>query len=190
MTQEKINRGGVEVWPFIRYGVPIAILLFFMVMTEMKDVGQFIKFLLFDVITVNFWGGVILAAGIFTISFGSYMIISKKAVNHKGVVLPMLLLTALFLALGFGLAHDSLDDFADVGNYLTGNVNEEHVVIKEFRVEVTPDSSFYSYTFEDGRTFIEGYEGKGFSSVKEGETYFIRYLPRTKKLLRIESLQK
>ena len=114
------------------------------------------------------------------------MVISKKAVNPKGVILPTIFLTVLFLAIGYGLTKGGRDDFADVGNYLIGNVNEEHVVIKEFRVDVTPERLFYRYTFEDGRTFIERYKGKGFSSVREGDSYYIRYLPRTKKILRIE----
>ncbi|QUW20473.1 hypothetical protein JSQ81_11430 [Sporosarcina sp. Marseille-Q4063] len=188
MNQKKISRKQIEVWPFIRYGVPIAIILFFMGMTELKDVGQFIKFLLFDVIAVNFLGIVFLAAGGFTICFVSYLIIRKKAHRPKTVVLPTLLVTALFLALGYGLAHDAINDFADVGSFLIGNVSEEYVVIEEFRLDVTPSKTFYSYTFDDGRTFIEGYEGKGFGSVQEGERYYIRYLPRSQKLLRMERL--
>lgn len=189
MNQNKNSQKQIEVWPFIRYGVPITIILFLMVMTELKDVGQFVKFLLFDVITVNFLGIVFLAAGVFTICFVSYMIIRKKMHNPKTIVLPTILVTALFLALGYGLAHNALNDFADVGSYLIGNVSEEYVVIEEFRLDVTSSKVFYSYTFDDGRTFIEGYEGKGFGSVQEGERYYIRYLPRSQKLLRIESVE-
>ena len=189
MNKKKNSQKPIEIWPFIRYGVPIAIIIFFMVMTELKDVGQFVKFLLFDVLTVNFTGIVFLAAGVFTICFVSYIIIRKKAHNPKAVVLPTILVTALFLALGYGLAHNALNDFADVGSYLIGDVREEYVVIEDFHLDVTPSKVFYSYTFDDGRTFIEGYEGKGFGSVREGERYYIRYLPRSQKLLRIESVE-
>ena len=84
------------------------------------------------------------------------------------------------------LAENTTDDLSDVGSYLSGNVREENVVITEFQNVSTPDGPLYYYTFEDGRTFEEGYRGKGFHDVKEGESYTIRYLPKTKKLLRIE----
>ena len=40
-----------------------------------------------------------------------------------------------------------------------------------------------------GEQIIEGYEGKGFGSVQEGARYYIRYLPRSQKLLWIESVK-
>lgn len=47
----------------------------------------------------------------------------------------------------------------------------------------------YSYTFEGGRKFVEGYYGKGFSNVEERVIYRVRNLPRTMKILSITSLQ-
>ncbi len=64
----------IKIWPFIRYGVPIAIILFLMVMTELKDVGQFVKFLLFDVIRRTFWR-IVFLRGCFYDLLLSYMII-------------------------------------------------------------------------------------------------------------------
>lgn len=176
------------IWKSIRYIVPIVIVLLFMKMTRINEAGQFVKFLLFDVIVVNFMGIIFLAAGIFITSFVSYRIISGKADNHKVLILKTLVLTAILFGLGYALAFNALNDFADVGNYLTGNISEEYVTIKEFHFEQTSSGDYYDYIFEDGRTFTEIYKGKGFGNVKEGETYFIRYLPRTKKLLSIEGV--
>ncbi len=139
-------------------------------------------------IAVNFMGIFFFAPSIFTISFVGYRIIRGKADNHKRLILQTLVLTAIFLLLGYALAFDALNDFADVGNYLIGNINEEYVTIKEFRFEQTSSGDYYDYVIEDGRTFTEIYKGKGFGDVKEGEMYFIRYLPRTKKLLSIEGI--
>ena len=131
--------------------------------------GQFAKFLLFDVILVNFLGIVCIVLGISAVSIVSYMIISGKAVKPKAAILPTLVTMAIFLGLGYALVFDSLNDFADVVNYLTGKISEEYVTIKEFRFEQTSSGDYYDYTFEDGRTFTEIYKGKGFGSVKEGE---------------------
>ncbi|MCM3781564.1 hypothetical protein M3231_01135 [Neobacillus mesonae] len=177
----------VRIWPFIRYGVPAVIILLLIILTSMEDIGQFIKFLLFDVIMLNGFGITILLAGIFTFSFGAYMIISKKAANPKKMIIPVVLLTTVFLGLGYGLSYNAIDDFADVGNYLIGNVKEEDLMLKEFLTKTSSDGLLYSYTFEDGREFVEGY--KGLSNVEEGEIYRIRYLPRTMKILSITSPQ-
>ena len=185
MEQKKIKEW---IWKSIKYVVPIAIVLLFMKVTSMNDVGQFVKYFLFDVIVVNFVGIFSAILGIAAISFVSYQVISGKASDPKRAILLTLPLTAMFLGFGYVMASDALNDFADVGNYLTGNISEEYVTIKEFRFEQTSSGDYYDYTFEDGRTFTEIYKGEGFGNVKEGETYFIRYLPRTKKLLSIEGV--
>jgi len=162
------------------------IILAFVIISMLEDIGQFIKFLLFDVIAVNVVGIVLISGGLFALIFGVYMIISRKAVNPRGMIIPIVLLSSILLILGFLLAKNTTDDLSDVGSYLSGNVREENVVITEFQNVSTPDGPLYYYTFEDGRTFEEGYRGKGFNDVIEGESYTIRYLPKTKKLLRIE----
>lgn len=153
-----------------------------------QDSGQLIKFLLFDVLVVNSIGILYFFIGICIVVFSTYMIATKKAVNPKGVVLPAILLSAIFLTLGGLMSHNSGSNIRDVGSFLTGNVREETVVITGFHTYVTSEGHLYTYTLDDGRTFDEIYRGEGFSQIQEGGTYFIRYLPRSKKLLRIEAV--
>ncbi|WP_062104361.1 hypothetical protein [Bacillus niameyensis] len=171
---------------FAIFIILLAMVLISKWLIALEDFGQFIKFLLFDVFIVNFWGTILLLAGLFTLIFTLYMIISKKAVNPKGTIMPAIVLMLITFSLGIGLSYNIFDDFADARSYLVGNVKEETVIISDFRYIKTTEGHLYYYTFSDGRTFEEGYRGKGFSQIEEGETYFIRYLPRTEKLLRIE----
>lgn len=183
MEEVYINRNKKNVLMIV---MVTTIVLVFVMINMLEDIGQFIKFLIFDVIAVNVVGILLISGGLFTIIFGLYMIISRKAVNPRGMIIPTILLSSILLILGFLLAENTTDDLSDVGSYLSGNVMEENVVLKEFQDVSTPDGPLYYYTFEDGRTFEEGYRGKGFKDVIEGESYSIRYLPKTKKLLRLE----
>ena len=183
MEEVNVNKNKKNLFKIVMFTL---IILAFVLISMLEDIGQFIKFLLFDVIVVNVVGIVLISGGLFALIFGVYMIISRKAVNPRGVIIPTVLLSSILLILGFLLAENTTDDLSDVGSYLSGNVREENVVITEFQNVSTPDGPLYYYTFEDGRTFEEGYRGKGFHDVKEGESYTIRYLPKTKKLLRIE----
>jgi len=182
MEEIQINKNTKNVFKVVMF---LTIVLLFVMINMLEDFGQFIKFLLFEVIAVNVVGIVLISGGLFILVFGLYMIISRKAVNPRGMIIPTVLVSSILLLLGFLLAENTTDDLSDVGSYLSGNVMEENVVIKEFQEVSTPDGPLYYYTFDDGRTFEEGYRGKGFNDVKEGESYTIRYLPKTKKLLRI-----
>ena len=85
------------------------------------------------------------------------------------------------------MSKDSIENIKDVKNYLTGNIIEEHVVITHLEVYVAQSGGDdgYEYTFSDGRTFYENHQGKGYGNIIEGETYMIRYLPETPKLLSV-----
>lgn len=183
MEEVNLNKNKNNLFKIVMFTI---IILAFVLISMLEDIGQFIKFLLFDVIAVNVVGIVLISGGLFALIFGVYMIISRKAVNPKEMIIPTVLLSTILLILGFLLAENTTDDLSDVGSYLSGNVREENVVITEFQDVSTPDGPLYYYTFKDGRTFAEGYRGKGFKDVIEGESYSIRYLPKTKKLLRIE----
>ncbi|WP_340002618.1 hypothetical protein [Oceanobacillus sp. FSL K6-0127] len=50
-----------------------------------KDIGEFVRFFLFEGIATNIFGIIMFLAGIFTILFGSYMVIGKKAFNLKSI---------------------------------------------------------------------------------------------------------
>lgn len=190
MEEVFVDRSRKKLFKIVRLAIILLVIASILLINKLEDTGQFIKFVLFDVIAVNAVGYVLILGGLFTLIFGVYMLISRKAVNPKGVVLPTIGLSSFFLTLGILLAENTADDFSDVVSFLSGNAMEENVVIQEFRVVSTPEGPLYYYTFEDGRTFEEGYRGKGFEDVKEGESYYVRYLPKTKKLLRIESIRK
>lgn len=142
--------------------VLLAMVLISKWLIALEDFGQFIKFLLFDVFIVNFWGAILLLAEVFMLLFSLYMFISKKAVNPKGMIIPASVLILITFSIGIGLSHDMFNDFADARSYLIGNVKEETVIITNFRHVKTTEGHLYYYTFSDGRTFEEGYRGKGF----------------------------
>ncbi|WP_438348907.1 hypothetical protein ACP8HI_25540 [Paenibacillus sp. FA6] len=151
------------------------------------EAGQFAKFVVHTVFMSNLFGILFIMMGIGTTVVVGYRVITKKASDSKKAMIYSLPLVAFFMVIGVMMSKDSIDNLKDVKNYLTGNIIEEHVVITHLEVygAQSGGDDGYEYTFSDGRTFYENHQGKGYGNIIEGETYMIRYLPETPKLLSI-----
>lgn len=155
------------------------------------EFGQFMKFLVHLVVLNNFLGllcfGVVLTAIILVV----VRVITKRASQPVKAVLILVPFTVLFGGMGWVLASSLPDNIKDIISYQTGQIVEEQVTIVDLQVYLGrrgADTS-YEYTFADGRKFYENHEGDGFGLIELGESYVIRYLPHTPKLLSIRKVE-
>jgi hypothetical protein len=152
--------------------------------------GQFAKFVIHTVFLNNLFGLFSILLGIGFAGFAAYKLITRTAHDPKKTVLYSIPLFVFFVGLGAVLSEDLVENIADVKNYVTGHIVEERVVITHFKIyENNHGEDGYEYTFSDGRTFYENHEGEGFADITEGQTYVIRYLPETPKLLSIKAAE-
>jgi hypothetical protein len=155
-----------------------------------KGNGPFILIFFREVFITGIWGIVFLLFGLFVAIGSTYMILSKKAFNPKGAILPVTLLTVIFLGLAYGFLGGPywVNYVSDTITYAGQGADEEVIVLKGY--EVDRDIGRYSapteylYTSDKGETFTT-------QTIFEvdlviGEKYKIQYLPKSKYLVGIE----
>jgi hypothetical protein len=168
----------------------IFLVYLWILLEDAGEPGQFAKFMIHTVFFNNLFGILFLLLGIGLAGFVAYKLITKTAYDPKKTVLLSIPLCIFFVGLGALLSEDLVENILDVKNYVTGHIVEERVVITHFKIyDNNKGEDGYEYTFSDGRTFFENHEGKGFEDITEGQTYVIRYLPETPKLLSIKAAE-
>jgi hypothetical protein len=152
--------------------------------------GPFILIFFREVFITGIWGIVCLLFGLFVAIRSTYMILSKKAINPKGAILPVTLLTVLSLSLAYGFLGGPywVNYVSDAITYVGQGADEKVIVLEGY--EVDRDIGRYSapteylYTSDKGETFTT-------QTIFEvdlviGEEYKLHYLPKSKYLVGIE----
>ncbi|GIN72243.1 hypothetical protein J14TS2_27180 [Bacillus sp. J14TS2] len=158
-------------------------------LSSQEDKGQFIKFIVYDVLVVNMYGILLVLLGLALIVFCIYFIVKRKAANPKRLAWIGPLLAVFLIGLGGLLSHNLKNNLIDITSYVTGNTVTEEVVIEKFAIRSAGEHTYYEYIFADGREFSEKYSGKGFRQIEEGRAYVLHYLPKSKKLLNIKLVE-
>jgi hypothetical protein len=151
--------------------------------------GPFILIFIREVFLTGIWGLVFLLLGLFVLIGSIYMIVTKKAHDPKGLILPGALLTVITLGLAYGFLGMDWDDYAkDAIAYMKHGPSEKVITLVEY--EEDHDYGRYSaptnylYTTNNGETFTTQTIFPVDAVI--GETYKIQYLPKTNYLVGIE----
>jgi len=156
------------------------------------DQGDWPFILIFfrNALITGIWGIVCLLIGLVVAIGSTYMILTKKAFNPKGLILPATLLTVLFLSLAYGFLGGSIwvNYVADAITYVNQGAEEKVIVLEGYEVD-TDYGRFsapteYLYTSDKGETFTTQTIFE--DDVVIGEEYKIQYLPKSKYLVGIE----
>lgn len=154
--------------------------------------GPFILIFIREVFLTGIWGLVCLIFGLF-VSIGSiYMIVTKKAHDPKGLILPGILLTVISLGLAYGFLGFVWDDFVkDAIMYKNHGPSEKVIVLEEYEVDRDygkfSGPTDYLYTSENEETFTT--QTIFPVDLVIGEKYKIQYLPKTRYLVGIEKAE-
>jgi hypothetical protein len=105
-TEKKSTKLPPALW------VLIIMMAFFLVLTPIMNIdffaywdhgnGPFILFFMRGVLITGVWGFILLVAGLFVSIGSTYMIVTKKAFNPKGLIMPAALLSVIFFGLAYG----------------------------------------------------------------------------------------
>ncbi|RSD28413.1 hypothetical protein [Mesobacillus subterraneus] len=137
------------------------------------------------------WGLIFLLAGLFVALGSTYMILTKKAINPKGLIMPGALLTVIFLGLAYGFLGVYWDDYAkDALTYVRQGAEEKIIVLKEYEV----DQDFGRFSGPTEYIYITS-QGEAFTTqtifevdLILGAEYKVHYLSKTNYLVGIERI--
>jgi hypothetical protein len=175
----------------------LAIFMFFPIIMKLdffsywdQEIWPFILIFFRNVLITGIWGFVCLLIGLVVAIGSTYMIITNKAFNPKGLILPATLLTVLFLSLAYGFFGGSIwvNYLSDAVTYVDQGADEKVIVLEGYEVD-TDYGRFsapteYLYTSDKGETFTTQTIFE--DDVVIGEEYKIKYLPKSKYLVGIE----
>jgi hypothetical protein len=154
--------------------------------------GPFILIFMREVLITGFWGFILLLAGLFVSIGSTYMIVTKKAFDPKGLIWPATLLTVISLGLAYGFLRGFFSSgyASDAITYISQGAEEEVIILEEYKVD--RDHGRYSAPTEYRYTSAKGetYTTQTIFEIDEviGEKYRIIYLPKTKYIIGIEQV--
>jgi hypothetical protein len=153
--------------------------------------GPFFIIFMRSVYIPGIWGGVSLIAGVLIAISSTYMILTKKAFNPKALILPAVLLTIFTLGTAYAfLGLDWTTNVSDAKTYFVQGAEEKVIVLKKYVVKeyygqvIAPTDYFYKT--DKGETFTT--QTRFDIDAVVGESYKIKYLPKTKYIIGMEKL--
>lgn len=195
-TIETVKKRRISPVVWISLGLSVLFLMIAPIIVTMESFaywdlgnGPFIVIFMREVFLTGIWGLAFLFLGLF-VSVGSlYLILTKKAYNPRGLVLPAILLTVIFLGLAYGfIGHDWDERVKDTFTYMNQGPTEKVIVLGKYEVDrdysLSNGPTEYLYTAKTGETYTTHTIFP--VDVAIGEEYKIQYLPRTKYIVGIE----